>query len=305
MNGQTLRDQLKLAVASGELITKQVKPVLSKDDPTIWVSKQIRRANMAGKSAAVIASLSSVENPELLERLSDVRHLAIKVQSACGVHSKNNRPVIAARRSAETVINYTNTLSSAIENMDLSNGDLERVSRELRGYLVELRSSLKALTEKAVEQKSIDTLTKESVLHFKQSARKLEREISLAQNQMAIVIDLPIVPIFNGMVTPQMLQDVGLPAENLGGYPVLLRQRLIGLDTEKLVEEGRDKEVYLEKLLARINEITNNEWEFVMDTGMANDKYRLLFYWIMPKVQLSAMAGITSGSALREWGLAF
>lgn len=288
---------------AGVKASVEVKPAAAPEVP--WHQKQLSNVNNAGRSANAIKVLGSVVNPELNERLQDIETLVRKVHEACVSESRGNREVVAARRSAETVINYLGTVRGALKTADVEASHLPEVSTQMQGYLRELKADLTKLGQKSTPMPSIESISGDAITHFAQSSIKLGREAQNKRDKPAFMIELPVVPIFDGMVTPEMLQQAGLPVERMDGYPVLLRQRLIALRTELADKMNIERDVYLKRLIARIEEHSPQNWTLVSDTGMSNAKHALFFFWIMPEKTLNAMTAASKGNALREWGLAF
>jgi hypothetical protein len=280
-------------------------PVVEQAPKKPWYERHIANVNNAGRSASVIKVLGSIVNPELAERLTDIETLVKKVHERCATESKGNRNVVEARRNAETVINYLATVRGALKTRDIEADHLPEVSTQMQGYLRELKASLAKLGVAAQPMPVVESISGDAITHFAQSEIKLGREAQSNRNKPAFMIELPVVPIFDGIVTPEMLMQAGLPVEKMGGYPVLLRQRLIALRTEIVDKMDIDREVYLKRLIKRIEEHSAQNWTLVSDTGMANAKHAVFFYWIMPEKALNAMITTAKGSALREWGLAF
>lgn len=275
-------------------------------DKKPWQERYVSTVATAKHSASVIENFTSIDSPELGERLRDIRALVTKVHGkALAEKGGGDRGVTAVRRNAESVINYLNTVESAISTRDLEAAQLPEVGRQMQDYLLDLKDSLNTLGHKAEPMGKVDVIDGDAVAHFKSKAMLLDRTAQDNIDKIAFMVNLPVVPIFDGTVTPEMLLNAGLPVEKMGGYPVILNQRLIALRTEKADKLKYDRETYLRRLISKIEELSAHNWTLVTETGMANAKHEVMFYWIMPAKMLNAMTVAASGNALRNWGLAF
>lgn len=294
-----------VTVASGEG-KKVVKATVVDANKKPWHERYVSTVATAKHSASVIENFKTIDNPELAERLQDIRALVTKVHGkAVEEKGGGDRGVTAVRRSAESVLNYVNTVESAISTRDLESGQLAEVSRQMQDYLLDLKDNLSALGHKAEPMGKVDPINGDVVAHFKSKSMLLDRTAQDNIDKVAFMVNLPVVPIFDGIVTPEMLLNAGLPVEKLGGYPVILNQRLIALRTEKADKLKVDRETYLRRLISKVEELSKHDWTLVTETGMANAKHEVMFYWIMPGKMLTAMTQAAAGNPLRNWGLAF
>lgn len=315
----SMKEQMQAVVASGALTTRKVVKTLKPKTkpgaqqvttksvaPKEWWQQQVATVETAKVGANRLQVLKSLNSPELGERLTDLENLVTQIQSKCAEQSKEGgRNVVAARREAETAINYVRTVRAAAKTRDIEVAHLPEISKQMGQYLASLKESLQKIGEGKVENAKIEVIDRDAVAHYKQSELRFTRTAQENIKNPAFMVDLPIVPIFDGIVTPEHLFQAGLPVEKMGGYPVLLRQRLIALKTEMLENAGLDKHVYMKKLIRRLEEHSPQEWTLVTDTGHPSAKHEVFLYWIMPSRVLNAMTKAASGNPLREWGLAF
>lgn len=293
----------KVLIVSGKSAAK-AKVIDVEKKP--WHERYISTVATAKHSASVIENFKSIDSPELGERLRDIRSLVTKVHAkALSEKGNGDRGVTKVRQNSETVLNYLNTVESAIETRDLEAGQLAEVCRQMQDYLLDLKDSLSTLGHKAEPMAKVDSIDGDVVAHFKSKAMLLDRTAQENADKIAFMVNLPVVPIFDGTVTPQTLLNAGLPVETMGGYAVILNQRLIALRTEKADKLKYDRETYLRRLISKIEELSAHNWTLVTETGMANAKHEVMFYWIMPGKMLDAMTNAAAGNALRQWGLAF
>lgn len=296
----------KVVVVSAAGSKSKVKASVVDASKKPWYERYVSTVATAKHSASVIENFKSIDNPELGERLRDIRSLVNKVHAkALSEKGNGDRGVTAVRRDAETVINYLNTVESAITTRDLEAAQLAEVCRQMQDYLLDLKDSLNKLGHKAEPMAKVDVIDGDVVAHFKSKSMLLDRTAQDNADKIAFMVNLPVVPIFDGTVTPEMLLAAGLPVEKMGGYPVILNQRLIALRTEKADKLKYDRETYLRRLISRVEELSAHNWTLVTETGMANAKHEVMFYWIMPGKMLDAMTQAAAGNALRQWGLAF
>ena len=296
----------KVVVVSAAGSKSKVKASVVDASKKPWYERYVSTVATAKHSASVIENFKSIDNPELGERLRDIRSLVNKVHAkALSEKGNGDRGVTAVRRDAETVINYLNTVESAITTRDLEAAQLAEVCRQMQDYLLDLKDSLNKLGHKAEPMAKVDVIDGDVVAHFKSKSMLLDRTAQENADKIAFMVNLPVVPIFDGTVTPEMLLAAGLPVEKMGGYPVILNQRLIALRTEKADKLKYDRETYLRRLISRVEELSAHNWTLVTETGMANAKHEVMFYWIMPGKMLDAMTQAAAGNALRQWGLAF
>ena len=285
-----------------------VKSKVSNNKPRTkpWYQEQVSTVNTAGRSASAIKVLKSVLNPELSERLKDINTLITSIHEICTVEGKKDRKVIAARREAETVINYVKSVLGALDTRDIENNHLSEISDSLQAYLRKLKLELSNLEVKDDGEKvSVHTINGDAIEHFAQSSLKLDKEVQNRLTSTAFMIELPVMPIFEGVVTPEKLMQAGLPVEKMAGYPVLLRQRLVALKPEVLEKKRINVTTYLETIVKRIEANSPQNWTVVTEQSAASKKHDIIFYWLMPAKMLTAMTSAAKGSALREWGLAF
>lgn len=285
------------------IVTRSAPDVPVKRKPT-KVEVLTSRINSAGKSASAIGVLGSVKNVELAERLADVAELCDKVHTELAFQSAGNKKLVGTRRLAETAINYVNSITSGMHSHEITSKMLPEISKTMRLHLRTLLNSVEESMMPVKPQPTFDQLDERAVAKFKLAETEFNREVGKNSLKAAFVADIPVVPIFDGVVTPERLSAAGLPVSGLGGYPVLLRQRVICVNTVLADKLKYDREEYLSRLIARIEEHSNQGWALVTTTGMANKKHELMMYWIMPHKAISSMTD-AAGASLREWGLAF
>lgn len=260
--------------------------------------------NSAGKSASAIGVLKSVRSVELKERLTDVASLCRKVHVLVSEQAAVTKGLVPTRRLVETAMNYVKSVESGIASNDVTTDMLPEISQTMRGHLRTLRSSVETTLAPPKPQPTFEQLDAKAVERFKLAEAGFNREVGKNRDKAAFIVDIPVIPIFDGVVVPERLAAVGLPVSGLGGYPVMLRQRIICINTDIADKLKHDKATYLTRLIERIEEHSSHKWELVTPSGMANKKHELMMYWIMPQKALNSMTD-AAGSSLREWGLAF
>jgi hypothetical protein len=302
MQHQSLKDQLKTVVQQGVL-----KPVITQPNkPTTWAGKQIVKVARAGRATVVLNTTSDHDDPNFVDRINDVRVTIKGVHAVCSQYSKGKPLVLKARRAAETALNFISTFENGFVNRDIPMANLVKTTGTLCKYLRELRVALQEIDKEAEPRASIEEVTKEAIEHFKLAEDRFNQDISRNVGQSAILIDAPVIPVYDqNMGLRQKLQEAGLPVEELGGYPVLLKQRLLCLDTGKLEDRGMDKKEFIQQLLDKLNSGSGANWQMVSDDALANARHGRLLYWLMPSKNLEALVSATGGNLMRSWGTAF
>lgn len=275
----------------------------SKKKPT-KAEEVLSKINSAGKSASALSVLHSVRNVEVKERLADVRGLCNDVHAIIVEQSSKTKGLVPTRRLAETAINYVTSVKSGLASHDITDSMLPEISKTLRTHLRALKTSVESTLAPPKVQPTFEQLDARSIEVFKLAEAVFKRDVGKNSTKPAFVSDIPVVPIFDGVVLPSRLAAAGLPVGELGGYPVMLRQRVICINTAVADKLKYDRETYLTKLIERIEEHSSQKWNLVTTSGMANKKHELMMYWIMPQKALDSMTD-AAGASLRQWGLAF
>ncbi len=319
MKSVSLRDQLAGAITSGALVKdaapRRVRDVASpsaivKNVPaaTHWCARARKLLLGTRSSISIIGKLSSPHSVELLERLDLVANVAERIRLKCATESArcNSRSLVAARRAAETVLNFTKTIAEGASSRDIEASHLAGLSTQLGGFVTALETAVNNVERPPAAKTIEDMMGKDTIQHMAQSEIKLSRAVQQERKHAAFVVHLPVVAVFDGIVTAEALQRVNLPVSKMGGYPILLDQRVLCVRTHML-DSQRDQAEYLRRLLNRLNDQgdTNHKWTMVLDSGVANIKYEIMMYWIMPAKDLDLMLSVAKSVGLREWGLAF
>ena len=149
----------KVVVVSAAGSKSKVKASVVDASKKPWYERYVSTVATAKHSASVIENFKSIDNPELSERLRDIRSLVNKVHAkALSEKGNGDRGVTAVRRDAETVINYLNTVESAIITRDLEAAQLSEVCRQMQDYLLDLKDSLNKLGHKAEPMAKVDVI---------------------------------------------------------------------------------------------------------------------------------------------------
>lgn len=317
---KSIREQLESKLVSGQLrvTAKPALPSSKKAAPKVttpaapkpaapWHRRESLRVVRVQSSASAIAVVPSARSPEIGERLNYIERQAVSTHEACTAQAAKARSpeLLEARRGAEKVLNYCRTVREGLVSRDLLHEHLPEVSSQLHLYLEELSTALNSCG--AVRPERIhDVMDGDSLKHYRQCEIKLQRMAQEHVDKPAFMMDMPVLAIFTGVVTPERLLEAGLPVEKLGGYPVLLNQRVIALRTEYMEQKKLDKEKYLKNVLAKLDAGSDvpHVWTLVTDVGTPNKKYRVMLYWVMPQAALSSL-NKAAGSPLRNWDLAF
>lgn len=288
--------------AGAKVIKRSKTAVVASDAP--WYEHQIPLVLAAKSSANGIEMLKTVRTPELSERLKDVLRIGQQIHEACLANKGEGRAVTTARRAAESVINYTKTVQAGVANRDVEHHQLPEVTASMRGYLNELRDSLKKIGNKPEPKpEAVEFITEDAVKHFRNKIMLLDRTNAQHQKRDAFLIELPVIPIFDGIVTADKLAGSGFKVESFGGYPVMLNQRMLAVRHEQLAEKNMDVDTYMSHYMRQIERNEPHGWMAVTPSGVASSKHEVTLYWLMPSRALSAMTQITANSPLRSWGL--
>lgn len=310
MTSTTMKEQLNKAIASGALTVKKTAGTVVKQHTLPqWAVAARSQIIEVRSSADALKKMRSVDDPQFSVRLSALWGAADSIRQQCTAAAKESRSreLTAARRDAETVMNYVRTIQDGLSTRDIETAHFEEVSKTMRRHLRTLHTALGTLGHKvAPAARRPDILADDSMTHYRHASIKLERKSKANPEHPAFTVNIPILAVFEGVVPVQRLEAAGLPVESMGGYPVFLNQTVLCVRASILDKRGLDRTKYIETVLARVNERSGSKDVFVLatETGMANSRHQVYMYWLVPSKFLMEMQN-TANSPLREWGLPF
>lgn len=279
-----------------------------------WVAKALEMIASVKQFGNRISVLSSVRDTKLTDSLNNIQAVVAKISGKIVVEQKRNRKreLTTARRACETLDNYINTVEEAADVNDIGVEHLKEVSFKIKGYLVEISKTLTAVQNSnkpvAKVDKNMQFLDESNVGRYRIFQRQLDSALAdaTANKKAVIVVDLPIIPIIEGGVFVQDLLSAGIAAEPIGGYSVLLKQRIIGISPKMLETGGYSKERYIKLVIDQLNARSKQEYALVMEQPFADKKTQMYYYWVMPTAQINVM--LTAGgkqASINNWGFAF
>lgn len=151
------------------------------------------------------------------------------------------------------------------------------------------------------------------MLRVLQQTHQESKNISQLKTRPYVITRVPIVPIPKAIVSVETMQRKGLKAENLGGYPVLHNQLVIGINKTDLTGEKKssrslttaDFRDEAERIRRSIQKQTKVKYQFVDERAYGAQGGA--WFWLMPERELNLFSSCFPGKTLQlqRWGFAF
>ena len=118
-----------------------------------------------------------------------------------------------------------------------------------------------------------------------------------------IMFEIPVVPITTFTPSVAKMQEIGFKVRSIGDYIVINDQRIVALNPAALKEDRMKPEVFLETVIAALNEKTQRVWMLVQDAPTRWRSTGLQYYWVMEQFKLEKLMGAVR--SVEEWGFPF
>jgi hypothetical protein len=151
------------------------------------------------------------------------------------------------------------------------------------------------------------------MLRVLKQTQQESKNISQLKERQFVVTRVPIVPITKGFVSVDVMKSKGLKAENLGGYPVLHNQLVIGVNKTDLTGAKKSSKSLntadfrdeAERIRKTIQKQTKVKYQFVDDRAYGAQGGA--WFWLMPERELDQFASCFPGGKLQiqRWGFGF
>lgn len=127
-----------------------------------------------------------------------------------------------------------------------------------------------------------------------------------------VITRVPIIPLSKTTISIDKLKLKGFKADNLGGYPVLHNQLVLGINKSMLNQKDPSKPIKSEDILEQAKKVKSMiEKQYKMKLVFVDEKpYGAqggAWYWLMPERELNMFASTFPGSRvqLTRFGFAF
>lgn len=116
---------------------------------------------------------------------------------------------------------------------------------------------------------------------------------------------MPVIAIFQNPITTKDLEQSGFQVSNIGFYPIIENQIIIGIADKKMAEKKIDSKKFFDTLLAKIERETHSKYQVIgKPTGFRNSG--VMYYWIAPESNINRMRVKLSKSFLvKQWQFPF
>jgi hypothetical protein len=116
-----------------------------------------------------------------------------------------------------------------------------------------------------------------------------------ASPELVKLLELPVMATFNRTTSVNELGERGFEATNMGGYLVLRKVYILGVNERLCQKEGLNADSMVDLALQKISDKLNDTMGKVCDQGATYRKGGWKFYWYGPKNYRNALTGGVDG----------
>jgi hypothetical protein len=118
-----------------------------------------------------------------------------------------------------------------------------------------------------------------------------------------VLLELPVIPIFDPFVTPNEVEANGFAVSAVGNYTVIERQLVCGVNVHQTKKTHHTSDEIVELVIASLSRRTNKKWEQVEGSTGVNG---WMYFWLITERQRNLLNRFGSKHAgISEWGFAF
>lgn len=191
----------------------------------------------------------------------------------------------------------------------------ERRALEIHEVL-QARATVRTLKEKSQKRlealglNPVDAQTEEldaSTAQILAQTALLKNSLLSIKNKPLVLTRAPIVPVTATRLDLAKLAAAGIRAENLGGYPLIHDQRIIGVNRDALQADARgNRERAIEAATRYMASLREAVAPLTMVSDKAEQKHAGSWYWVADRSTLRALREASGGNInVTDWGFGF
>lgn len=261
------------------------------------------------------AKIKGIQNNNFMAPVATIKFNKAKAALA-SIHEglkKNQKPM--ARElvaAADYCHNVISSFQDALSCGDVDETNLSEFKREVSAKLTEVREfseqlvGVMAAAEKETASKLDDALTDGASILSRYASFKNKMPRTALNGKKFVLLDMPVIPVFDPFILPSQLAEAGFNVESLGTYAILNNQRVLGINTNYLKEEGIKLDEYTDMVLEALKSKTGKRWIRVFEdpVGFRSSGYQ--FFWIGTEHEVKQLTTIKGRhTSIDEWGWAF
>lgn len=318
--GLTAKNQSQMTKLLPQL---QVGSKAGPDEAQVLASLEKRVAALTELRAALHKTTLSVSKLYVMDKESRLKKLTSarkKVQAIAA-----SKPPVGVAKALRAAVNELTSLregvfvGTATDKKTLAIMACSEAVTHVDG-LIEKANKRLAEAKALVKSGSNDPVFQEEVVKVIQKNAESETKLDSLKGKQFVISRVPVVAVAKTMLDVNVLKRRGFKADDIGGYPVIHNQLVIGINKTMI---GLKKSEMNEKGQS-IKPISSDKWvkaaTHVLDMVFKQTKVRYAlvdgrpygraggaWFWAMPERDLNIFAGSFPGKAvsLRSWGFAF
>ena len=272
-----------------------------------------KRAKVEARITSLKKTIAYVEGvngqlallPTLSTRAAKEKLLAKQLKTVVAIHEHPNLPLGASKPMRK----MRNELTSAREGL-VADGVLaafeegQQAVDSLKATLASAEETLAILVHgnDAYMEKLYDR-AREIIQRTGSEARRLE---SLKDKPM-VISRVPIVPLTDPPLNPDTLNRMHVKTENLGGYPLIHNQIVIGINREALAKSGRKAEKPMDAVERYLKVLSKQMGRTIMTVSTQGVPAQGgVWYWLADEKTINALRKAGRDQLkIRSWGFGF
>lgn len=288
---------------------------LAKMEARVAALKELRATLY--KATVSVSKLHVVDKEQQLKKLTSARKKVVAIAAS--------KPPVGVSKALRACVNELTSLregvfvGTATSKKTLAIIACSNAVEHVDGLIAKTQERIAAHKSETVAA-SGDPVFQDEVVKVIQRTAEDAHKLASLKDKSFVVSRVPVVAVAKTMLDANKLKAKGFKAEDIGGYPVVHNQLviginkvMIGLKKSDVDDQGKSTkpigpEKWLgaaEQVLAMIRKQTKIKYQLV-DTrpyGHAGGAW----FWAMPERDLNAFASAFPGKAvqLRNWGFAF
>lgn len=248
---------------------------------------------LAGKSSQVQLLTASLEHVEQIRARTD-----LPVGAARPLRIVRN--ALVSVREGLVAGSYT---KSGRHNLSIHEAGVARdeVMAQLEKAKVRLNAAALNPVEAGMEELDAQTAT------LIARVQDMRTALTAIRTRPLVLSRAPIVPVTSTVLQLRKLQEMGIKAESLGGYPLLHDQRIIGVNRDALQADAKGvTEKVIEAATRFMDSMRKSVTTMTMVSARAVPHSGGTWYWVADRTTLRALREAAGGNInVTDWGFGF
>lgn len=289
--------------------------VIAKMEARVKALKELRAS--LHKATESLAKLHIVDKEQQLKKLTSARKKVVAIAES--------KPPVGVSKALRACLNELTSLregvyiGTATTKKTLAIVACSNAVEHVDGLIGKAEQRL-SQAKSGVEAGSSDPVFQDEVVKVIQKTAEDAHKLESLKGKSFVMSRVPVVAIAKSMLDANVLKRKGFKAEDIGGYPVVHNQLVIGINKAMLDLKKNE----ISDLGQTVKTISTDRWVNAAEQVLAmirkqtKVKYQLVdarpyghsggaWFWAMPERDLNLFASAFPGKAvaLKSWGFAF